>query len=258
MPPPRSATIDVAVFTDNLYNGLAAYYDDVHTDRPYAAEVDGVLRLGSASRTPFERVLDLFCGTGGHSLPFAQRGLDVIGLDSSEMMLEIARIKATQSRLNVRFARGDCREIPYASEFDLVSALGQSFHYMVTENDVDRTIRGMWTALRPGGLLVVDFVDSSAMLEPWRSQRIDTLRDGRAVVRAMSSYPDAAAGLAVSETMWTIELADGLARRERTVETYRVFRLEELSAKLTQAGFTVSGCYETGDHIVTIVARRAR
>jgi SAM-dependent methyltransferase len=266
MLPSRSTTVGGTAFTGNLYSRLAPYYDDVHTERRYAHEVEAVLRIGGRSaRSPIRRVLDLFCGTGGHSIPFAMHGLTVTGVDSSHEMLTLARVKAAQACLGVAFEHGDCREISYDSEFDLVSALGQSFHYMVDEDDVDRAIRGIRAALRPGGILILDLIDPSALCRPWRAHRVDVRGDGGKVVRVMRSHPDDASRTTISETQWTIEAKDGAVQRERTLEAYRIFVLEELIEALRHGGFVVTANDQggkshgasPGDHIVTLVARRA-
>jgi SAM-dependent methyltransferase len=257
----RRATAGGAAFTDNLYSKLASYYDDVHTGRRYATEVDAVLRIGSGSRrSPISRVLDLFCGTGGHSIPLAQRGLAVTGLDCSNEMLALARVKATQACLNIRFEHGDCRLIPYRAQFDLVSALGQSFHYLVDEADVDRTVRGIRAALRPGGVLILDLIDTPAMRKPWHAHYVDVRRDGSKVIRVMRSFPDGASRTTMTETLWSIEGSDGSVHQERTVETYRIFVLDDLAELLRGAGFAVAAIRRQGkghdDHVVTLAARR--
>src|SRR5262245_49244583 len=43
------------------------------------------------------RVLELACGTGRLTVPIAQRGIEIVGLDSSPTMLDIARAKAAGS-----------------------------------------------------------------------------------------------------------------------------------------------------------------
>src|SRR6266567_2075812 len=97
------------VFTSNLFGNLARYYDALHRTRDYARETEFVSvvfrKFGGSTAT---RTLELFCGTGGHSILAARHGLDVVGLDISPEMLDIARQKASIEALSVDFKLGDC------------------------------------------------------------------------------------------------------------------------------------------------------
>lgn len=52
-------------------------------------------RIAKMVAAPGRRILDIGCGTGGVSLACATRGADVIGIDRSPGMLEVARSKST-------------------------------------------------------------------------------------------------------------------------------------------------------------------
>ena len=66
-------------------------------------------------------VLELGCGTGRVSLPLARAGVNLIGIDRSEPMLERARrriLKSSRSRIrkpqqSLRLIRGDIRALPF-------------------------------------------------------------------------------------------------------------------------------------------------
>src|SRR5207248_11417549 len=62
----------------------AEAYDTLYRDKDYSAECDAiehVFRLYGIG--PVRRVLDLGCGTGGHAVPLAERGYEVVGVDRS-------------------------------------------------------------------------------------------------------------------------------------------------------------------------------
>lgn len=54
-------------------------------------------------------VADLGCGPGAHALAFARRGYDVVGIDGSPRMVEVARIRAARDKVNASFDVGDVR-----------------------------------------------------------------------------------------------------------------------------------------------------
>jgi ubiquinone/menaquinone biosynthesis C-methylase UbiE len=67
------------------------------------------------------KILDVGCGTGFISLILAELGHDVVGLDISRGMLEVAIEKAKKRRLNVQFKLGDAENLPFKdNSFDAV------------------------------------------------------------------------------------------------------------------------------------------
>lgn len=105
---------------------------------------------------PGGRVLDLACGTGRSGLLLAECGYDVVGLDASGEMLEIARNKAAGKP--VRWLQGDAFILPFAPQsFDAVVALRLAFHYP----SIVALLRSVASAIRPGGAFVFDTLNWS-------------------------------------------------------------------------------------------------
>src|SRR5215469_11619700 len=80
------------------------------------------------------RVLDIGCGTGEHALMAAHSGLEATGIDSSPAAIEIAKRKARERRLNVRFLVHDALQLDTLGEkFDTVLDMGL-FHVFSDPN----------------------------------------------------------------------------------------------------------------------------
>lgn len=112
------------------------------------------LLRGLAGDVRGKRVLDTACGTGRHSVWFAEQGASVTGVDASEPMLEVARDKAR----SVTFLRGELAQLPVPdASFDLVvNALA-----MEHQADVGPAIAEAHRVLAPGGALVL------SVFHPW-------------------------------------------------------------------------------------------
>ncbi|HEU4905382.1 MAG TPA: class I SAM-dependent methyltransferase [Solirubrobacterales bacterium] len=99
-----------------------------------------------------ERVLDLACGIGRHSLELRRRGFEVVGVDISPDLLAMAEQNAGEAALEVTFMQADLRELELAEEFDLVLSLNDgAVGYFETDAENRRTFEVIARALRAGG-----------------------------------------------------------------------------------------------------------
>lgn len=99
-----------------------------------------------------ERVLDLACGWGRHALELSRRGFEVVGVDISSDLLEIAAGEAEMRQLDVELLEADLRELSFEAEFDIVLSLNDgAIGYFESEEENRRTFEVISRALRPGG-----------------------------------------------------------------------------------------------------------
>src|SRR5260370_31175121 len=144
-----------------LFNSLYLETDGdiVENDRNTEQETDLLIRSAGLERN--DRILDLCCGQGRHSLELAQRGFQhVTGLDRSRYLIRLARKRARQRNLQVSFHEGDARRFRLGDgEFHCVCALGNSFGYFDRPEDDLALLEAVKRALASGGSLVVDLMD---------------------------------------------------------------------------------------------------
>jgi len=174
------------------YDRRAPEYDDwwlgqgLYEDRDRPGWEDELRLLEGAVRDlPPGRTLDVACGTG-----FLTRHLrgDVVGLDASEHMLDIARAQAP----NARFEQGDALSLPF--ENDAFDRVFTSYYYCHLEDD-DRQ-RFLAEARRVAAELVVvaSIRGDGDAFERWEERR---LKDGSKwnVYKRVFEGPDLAAEL---------------------------------------------------------------
>jgi len=175
------------------------------------------------------RVLDVPCGHGRIAGRLAARGCDVVGVDSSERFIELARGEFP----GVRFELGDMRELVYESEFDAVLNWFTSWGYFDPETN-NAVLASFARALRPGGRLLLE------MHNPARLARLIELAGGQS-----ANMVERDGNLMVDRVTFDIP-----ARRSRTerfvIRDGRVRKLEfsleqpfadELVERLLAAGF---------------------
>ena len=96
---------------------------------------------------PFQRALDLGCGTGRLTTELSACGM-TIGVDTSLAMLYQA-----QQQINPPLAQGDAFALPFAgSSFDVVTALRVVFHF----KQLDMLLREMTRVLAARGTIILD------------------------------------------------------------------------------------------------------
>ncbi len=164
----------------------AALYDLLYREKDYPAECDFLERLFVRhARRQVRSLLDLGCGTGGHALLFAGRGLRVAGVDRSPTMLRIARAKARAGPGpgRVKFFPGDVRAVRLGRRFDAVVALFAVMGYQIADADFVASVRTAAVHLVPGGLFAFDVWYGPAVLASPPGAREKTVRDGARLVR---------------------------------------------------------------------------
>jgi SAM-dependent methyltransferase len=109
-------------------------------------------------------VLDVACGTGLYSRRFKQRGANrVVGLDSSEGMIEYARHLERQEPLGIEYVAQDAATAGDLGTFDIVTAT-YLLHYASSKEQLQAMCTSLRRALAPGGRLVSICLNPSVQL----------------------------------------------------------------------------------------------
>ena len=109
-----------------------------------------------------ERILDLACGFGRHSLELARRGFSVTGVDSTPSYIEFAREEAKREGLHAVFLCQDIREIEFEYAFDVVLSMADgAIGYLENDAENMKIFTVVSKALKPGGKYFMDIMNGS-------------------------------------------------------------------------------------------------
>ena len=144
------------------YDQWAEIYDSV-----YAYVTDDIPFYVEEARRSGGPVLELGCGTARVAVPIAQTGIDIVGVDSSPAMLEVARLKVDGARLTdrLRLVEADMRDFSLDERFNLAIIPFRGFLSLLSVEDQMLTLGNIKSHLAPGGKLAFNiFVPDLNML----------------------------------------------------------------------------------------------
>ena len=207
--------------------GLLPPSDDVRRE---AGDLRNLLRL-----SPTCGVIDIGCGHGRHALALAERGINVIGLDSAVALLNRARQLGDARGVHVRWVRGDMRRLPFRDESAGGAIILDAFGFFDTEDEHEAALREAARVLRPDTRLALKVVNGGQVLDGFRSQQREE-RDG-VVVSVVNT-------LTFDPPRMTQRIAIRGSRGDGEYERrQRLYRVDELRAVVEQAGLSVVGVF---------------
>lgn len=109
-----------------------------------------------------EKILDLACGFGRHSLELARRGFTVTGVDITPDYIQYAETEAKREGLDAHFICSDIREIRFDNEFDVVLNMADgAVGYLENDSENRKIFDVVSNALKPGGKHFMDIMNGS-------------------------------------------------------------------------------------------------
>jgi SAM-dependent methyltransferase len=229
--------------SDN-FGHYSRYYDLLYSDKDYVGETVYIHSLISAhSLIPAASLLELGCGTGIHALMLnATSGLNVLGVDLSETMLESARARAATKGVTedrVSFHKGDVCSFRIDSKFDVVASLFHVVSYQITERRLNAQFETAATHLNKDGLFIFDFWYGPAVLSQRPSVRTKRLSDEYIAITRLAEpvIRDTENVVEVNYDLFVLDRATGLATELRETHEMRYLFLPEIDLLLGAHGF---------------------
>jgi len=149
------------------------YYHVLYKSRDFSeAElfIDNLIQLLKPEKT--NRFLDLGCGKGRHSIYLNKKGFNVTGIDLSEGSIACAKMQENET---LHFYTHDMRKLFRSNYFDVVLNLFTSFGYFEQEREDNAVINAVSKALKPNGIMVLDFMNSKKVIANLSCQETKTV-----------------------------------------------------------------------------------
>ena len=179
-------------------------------------------------------VVDLGCGSGIAASLLVEAGYDVLGVDVSEAMVEIARARVPEAR----FVSGSLHEVELP-RCRAVVAMGEILSYAGVDHSLLRRVR---EALAPGGLFVFDVATpgraGGAPVRSWH--------EGDGWLVCSEATEDAGSRRLTRSIVSFREADDGEWRRSDEVHELSLYDPAELAVSLEAAGFSEARVLDDG------------
>ena len=140
----------------DAYTGFAEVYDLFMDQVPYEKWSRRITEILKEYGIPDGLVLDLGCGTGSMTELLADAGYDMIGVDASEEMLELACEKRVGSGHDILYLLQDMREFELYGTVRAIVSVCDSLNYITEEEDLLQVFRLVWNYLDPDGVFFFD------------------------------------------------------------------------------------------------------
>lgn len=187
-------------------------------------------------------VLELGCGTGNMTERLARAGYDMIGVDCSEDMLEIAQEKKLESGLDILYLEQDMREFELYGTVRAVVSVCDSLNYILEEEELLQVFRLVNNYLDPGGIFLFDLNTVQKYREIGESVIAENREESSFIWE--NDFDEESK---INEYQLTIFLREGkdrLYRKYEELHCQRGYSPEKIRALLEEAGLEFLDVFE--------------
>lgn len=232
----------------DAYTSFAAVYDTFMDNIPYEEWKSYLKELLKEYGVQDGLVLDLGCGTGTMTELLAADGYDMIGVDNSEEMLEIAREKQIKSGHEILYLLQDMREFELYGTVGAVFSICDSLNYITEPEELKQVFRWVNNYLDPGGIFIFDFNTEYKYREVLGDQTIAESREDCSFIWDNYYYEEERINeyelnLFIREDAES-ETEGDLYRRFRETHFQRAYTLEEITRIVEESGLQFVTAYE--------------
>lgn len=227
-----------------VFDNYGEYYDLLYLDKDYEKECDFLESIFKKySPIPVKSVFDGGCGTGGHAIPLAKRGYEVVGVDASEVMIGKALEKVKKAGLKIDFYVADLRSLDLDRKFDAAICMFAVIGYFTTNHEVAKVMGNVRRMLKEGGLFIFDVWNGLAVLRLMPEVRVKVMEGGEPpgmrVIRWVHPELDAFNHLCKDHYHLIVTKENKIVDEVIETHTVRYFFPQEISHYLEESGFEV-------------------
>lgn len=224
------------------YTGFAAVYDMFMDNIPYSEWSAYLVSLLRRYGVEDGLVLELGCGTGSVTEQLAAAGYDMIGVDLSEDMLQIAIQKRERSGRDILYLLQDMREFELYGTVKAVVSICDSLNYLTEDEDLVQVFSLVNNYLDPGGVFIFDLNTEYKYQEILGQSTIAEDREESSFIWE-NNYEEEDRINEYDLTLF-IKEESGLYRKYQETHFQRAYSMEEIQRAIQEAGMEFITVYD--------------
>ena len=226
----------------DAYTGFAAVYDIFMDNIPYeewCGYLHGLLKEYGVEEG---LLLDLGCGTGTLTRLLADRGYDMIGVDLSDEMLEIAMEQESEEPRGILYLLQDMREFELYGTVRAIVSICDSMNYLMEYEDLVQVLRLVNNYLDPGGVFIFDLNTIYKYRDTMGETTIAENREEGSFI--WENYYDEEEMINEYDLTLFIREDDGRYQKYEETHFQRAYDLDEVKQAITEAGMEFVAMYD--------------
>lgn len=224
------------------YTGFAAVYDTFMDNIPYEDWCEYLAGLLKEYGVEDGLVLDLGCGTGSLTELLADRGYDMIGVDYSEEMLELALDKRVESGKDILYLCQDMREFELYGTVAAVVSICDCMNYITEPEDLVTVFELVNNYLDPGGIFIFDMNTEYKYREVMGDCTIAEDREDSSFIWENQYEPEEK--INIYDLSIFVRESEDLYRKYHETHYQRAYSLEEVKEAIREAGMEFVTAYD--------------
>ena len=224
------------------YSGFAEVYDTFMDNIPYEEWCGYLTGLLRDFGVPSGILLELGCGTGSMTELLAEQGYDMIGIDNSEEMLELAAEKRAASGHDILYLCQDMREFELYGTVRAVVSICDSMNYILEKEELKQVFSLVNNYLDPGGIFLFDLNTEYKYKELLGDSTIAEDREECSFI--WENQYDEEEKINIYDLAVFVRREDGLFEKYQETHYQRAYSLDEVKEALREAGMEFVAAYD--------------
>ena len=224
------------------YSGFAKVYDLFMDNIPYGEWTEYVKELLAEEGITDGILLDLGCGTGSVTELLAKAGFDMIGIDNSEEMLDIAMEKRYESGLDILYLLQDMREFELYGTVKGVVSICDSMNYILDDEDLLDVFKLVHNYLDNNGIFVFDMNTMYKYREILADNTFAEDREESSFI--WGNYYDEEDEINQYDLTLFVQEEDGRYRKYEETHLQRAYEQETVEELIKEAGLELLHVYD--------------
>ena len=232
---------------EEFYKEDLAYIHDIGFSDWAIKSAPGILEIFDRNKITEGLIVDLGCGSGLSAIELVKAGYRVLGIDISESILDLARIRVP----NAEFKLGSVfkAEIPACNA---VIAIGECFNYLFERDNNNlklvKLFERIYKALIPGGVFIFDIVEPGQVKAGEISQGF---REGKDWIVLVEKEEDREQNI-LTRRIIILRKIEEYYRRDEEIHRQQLYQRTDIAKKLKEVGFEVEILDSYGDYKLPI------